>query len=57
MPRKSDGRQARTITVHVRFTPDGVAALDLARGPQGRSEYVRDLVARDVQAKQRGTQR
>lgn len=51
MPRRPDGRQPRTVTVHVRLTPAGAQALDQARGPQTRSTYIRALLAAAVNRK------
>jgi len=52
--RSPEGREPRTITVHVRFTPSGASALDIARGPLKRSDYIRRLVANDVNTRRLG---
>ena len=49
MPRRPDGREPRTVTLHVRLTPAGAEALDKARGKKTRSTYVRSLIAAAVQ--------
>lgn len=47
MPRQPDGAEPRTTVIHVRFTPTGARFLDLARGTQSRSAYLRRLVSED----------
>lgn len=51
MPRPPDGSEPRTLTMTVRLTPTGLRHLDAARGFKTRSEYVRALIARDVQSR------
>lgn len=48
MPRRPDGREPRTVTIHVRLTPAGTNALDTARGSQTRSQFIRALIAAAV---------
>lgn len=49
MGRPPDGAEPRSVIVHVRFTPAGMAHLDAARGRQSRSRYLRRLVQEDVE--------
>jgi hypothetical protein len=48
MGRPPDGAQTRTLTVHLRITPRGLAHLNAACGDRTRSAYIRDLIAADV---------
>jgi len=48
MGRRPDGTHARTLTVHIRITPAGLAHLDAAAGERTRSDYIRDLIAQDI---------
>jgi hypothetical protein len=44
MSRRPDGATARSEWLRVRITPDGLAALDDARGELDRSEFVRRAI-------------
>jgi hypothetical protein len=48
MPRRPDGRTARTAWLKVRITREGLAALDAARGATSRSTFVRDAVGHQI---------
>ena len=48
MPRRPDGTTARTELLKLRLTPEGLAALDQARGEVSRSAFVRAAVAAQV---------
>jgi len=45
------GKQARDITVPVRFTASLAATLDDMRGSKNRSTYIRHLVEEDAKKK------
>lgn len=46
----------RPAPVHILIPPAMLAALDQARGPRNRSEYVRRLIEADLQAAQGAVQ-
>lgn len=48
MSRPPAGREPRTVIVPIRLTPTGAVYLDKARGNKTRSEYLRALIAADV---------
>jgi hypothetical protein len=45
MSRHPDGAEARTETIHIRFTPAGLAEIDKWRGHERRAAFVREAVA------------
>ena len=52
MAGRPDGQTARDEMLRIRMTAQGMEALDRARGPVTRSEYVRRLIADAVRKTQ-----